>query len=111
MTVLHTILFNLILCFHYRSSDIFLKDEDRQIATLDQEKIKEDTIALLKTICQSDVGTNYKLGKAIFNMNILAFNKLPLEQYLCYEQHLSKQKKPTNNSCSPKRGVPNRPQR
>ncbi|XP_052417195.1 SH3 domain and tetratricopeptide repeat-containing protein 1 [Carassius gibelio] len=43
------------------SSDIFLKDEDRPIATLDQEKIKEDTIALLKTICQSDVGTNYKL--------------------------------------------------
>uniref|UniRef100_A0A672QFV4 SH3 domain and tetratricopeptide repeat-containing protein 1-like n=1 Tax=Sinocyclocheilus grahami TaxID=75366 RepID=A0A672QFV4_SINGR len=37
------------------SSDIFLKDEDRQIATLDQDKIKEDTIALLKKICQSDV--------------------------------------------------------
>ncbi|XP_058638548.1 SH3 domain and tetratricopeptide repeat-containing protein 1 isoform X2 [Onychostoma macrolepis] len=45
------------------SSDIFLKDEDRQIATLDQEKIEEDTIALLKKICQSDVGTNYKLDK------------------------------------------------
>lgn len=46
------------------SSDIFLKDEDRQIATLDQDKIKEDTIALLKKICQSDVGTNYKLDLA-----------------------------------------------
>ncbi|KTG39589.1 hypothetical protein cypCar_00006365 [Cyprinus carpio] len=46
------------------SSDIFLKDEDRQIATLDQNKIKEDTIALLKKICQSDVGTNYKLDLA-----------------------------------------------
>uniref|UniRef100_A0A8C2C8F4 SH3 domain and tetratricopeptide repeats 1 n=1 Tax=Cyprinus carpio TaxID=7962 RepID=A0A8C2C8F4_CYPCA len=49
------------------SSDIFLKDEDRQIATLDQNKIKEDTIALLKKICQSDVGTNYKLGKTELN--------------------------------------------
>ncbi|XP_073691889.1 SH3 domain and tetratricopeptide repeat-containing protein 1 isoform X2 [Garra rufa] len=45
-------------------SDIFLKDEDRQIVTLDQEKIKEDTIALLKKTCQSDVGTNYKLDLA-----------------------------------------------
>ncbi|XP_043099188.1 SH3 domain and tetratricopeptide repeat-containing protein 1 isoform X2 [Puntigrus tetrazona] len=43
------------------SSDIFLKDEDRQIATLDQDKIKEETIALLKKTCQSDVATNYKL--------------------------------------------------
>ncbi|XP_016305592.1 SH3 domain and tetratricopeptide repeat-containing protein 1 isoform X2 [Sinocyclocheilus anshuiensis] len=46
------------------SSDIFLKDKDRQIATWDQDKIKEDTIALLKKICQSDVGTNYKLDLA-----------------------------------------------
>uniref|UniRef100_A0A8C1AEX7 SH3 domain and tetratricopeptide repeats 1 n=1 Tax=Cyprinus carpio carpio TaxID=630221 RepID=A0A8C1AEX7_CYPCA len=45
-----------------KTTNIFLKDEDRQIATLDQNKIKEDTIALLKKICQSDVGTNYKLG-------------------------------------------------
>ncbi|XP_056114883.1 SH3 domain and tetratricopeptide repeat-containing protein 1 isoform X2 [Rhinichthys klamathensis goyatoka] len=46
------------------SSDIFLKDEDRQIITLDQDKIKEETISLLKKICQSDVGTNYKLDLA-----------------------------------------------
>uniref|UniRef100_A0A671NIH5 SH3 domain and tetratricopeptide repeats 1 n=1 Tax=Sinocyclocheilus anshuiensis TaxID=1608454 RepID=A0A671NIH5_9TELE len=46
------------------SSDIFLNDEDRQIVTLDQDKIKEESIALLKKICQSDVGTNYKLGKS-----------------------------------------------
>ncbi|XP_051563111.1 SH3 domain and tetratricopeptide repeat-containing protein 1 isoform X2 [Myxocyprinus asiaticus] len=43
------------------SSEIFLKDEDRQIITLDQEKIKEETITLLKRTCQCDVGTNYKL--------------------------------------------------
>lgn len=66
---------NFTLCLHHRSSDIFLKDEDRQIVTLDQEKIKEDTIALLKKICQSDVGTNYKLGKVHrdLHLNILAF--------------------------------------
>ncbi|XP_039525230.1 SH3 domain and tetratricopeptide repeat-containing protein 1 isoform X2 [Pimephales promelas] len=46
------------------SSDIFLKDEDKQIITLDQDKIKEETISLLKKICQSDVGTNYKLDLA-----------------------------------------------
>jgi len=58
--------------FHHRSSDIFLKDEDKQIITLDQDKIKEETISLLKKICQSDVGTNYKLGKAhrFLNLNI-----------------------------------------
>lgn len=67
-------LYNFILCFHYRSSDIFLKDEDRQIATLDQDKIKEDTIALLKKICQSDVGTNYKLGKAHRDLNLNIYN-------------------------------------
>lgn len=39
---------------------------------LDQDKIKEETISLLKKICQSDVGTNYKLGKAnrFLNLNI-----------------------------------------
>ncbi|XP_051579404.1 SH3 domain and tetratricopeptide repeat-containing protein 1-like [Myxocyprinus asiaticus] len=46
------------------SSEIFLKDEDRQIVTLDQEKIKEETITLLKRSCQCDVGTNYKLDLA-----------------------------------------------
>uniref|UniRef100_A0A672PXA9 SH3 domain and tetratricopeptide repeat-containing protein 1-like n=1 Tax=Sinocyclocheilus grahami TaxID=75366 RepID=A0A672PXA9_SINGR len=46
------------------SFDIFLNDEDRQIVTLDQEKIKEEAIALLKKICQSDVDTNYKLGES-----------------------------------------------
>uniref|UniRef100_A0A673J9J2 SH3 domain and tetratricopeptide repeats 1 n=1 Tax=Sinocyclocheilus rhinocerous TaxID=307959 RepID=A0A673J9J2_9TELE len=45
------------------SSDIFLKDEDRQIATLDQDKIKENTIALLKKICQSDVVYSLSPGK------------------------------------------------
>lgn len=63
---------NFILCLYHRSPDIFLKDEDRQIISLDQDKIKEETISLLKKICQSDVGTNYKLGKAhrFLNLNI-----------------------------------------
>ncbi|KAA0723686.1 SH3 domain and tetratricopeptide repeat-containing protein 1 [Triplophysa tibetana] len=43
------------------SSEIFLKDEDRQIAALDEEKIKEETITSLKKSCRCDVGTNYKL--------------------------------------------------
>ncbi|XP_067293026.1 SH3 domain and tetratricopeptide repeat-containing protein 1 isoform X3 [Pseudorasbora parva] len=46
------------------SSDIFLKDEDRQIIAMDQDKIKDETISLLKKICQCDVGTNYKLDLA-----------------------------------------------
>lgn len=64
-----------ILRLHHRSSEIFLNDEHRQIVTLDQDKIKEETIASLKKICQSDVGTNYKLGKTHrdLNLNILAF--------------------------------------
>lgn len=59
---------NCILLLYHRSSQVFLKDDDRQIVALDQEKIKEETITLLKKYCQCDVGTNYKLGKAhIFN--------------------------------------------
>ncbi|KAI4879385.1 hypothetical protein NFI96_019463 [Prochilodus magdalenae] len=45
------------------SNEIFLKEEDRKIFNSDQEKIKEETIALLKKTCQSDVATLYKLGK------------------------------------------------
>ncbi|XP_055067335.2 SH3 domain and tetratricopeptide repeat-containing protein 1 isoform X2 [Misgurnus anguillicaudatus] len=43
------------------SSEIYLKDEDRRIVALDEEKIKEETITLLKKACQCDVGTKYKL--------------------------------------------------
>lgn len=46
------------------SSDMFLKNEDRQIVTLDHEQIKEETLSLLKKTCQCDVGTNYKLDVA-----------------------------------------------
>ncbi|XP_007248071.3 SH3 domain and tetratricopeptide repeat-containing protein 1 isoform X1 [Astyanax mexicanus] len=46
------------------SEEIFLKDEDRTIFNLNQEKIKEETIAFLKKTCQSDAATVYKLDLA-----------------------------------------------
>ncbi|XP_026859602.2 SH3 domain and tetratricopeptide repeat-containing protein 1 isoform X2 [Electrophorus electricus] len=46
------------------SDEIFLKEEDRKIFTLEQEKIKEETIVLLKKTFQSDVATVYKLDLA-----------------------------------------------
>uniref|UniRef100_A0AAR2IMZ7 SH3 domain-containing protein n=1 Tax=Pygocentrus nattereri TaxID=42514 RepID=A0AAR2IMZ7_PYGNA len=45
------------------SNEIFLKEEDRKIFNVEQEKIKKETIAFLKKTCQSDVDTVYKLGK------------------------------------------------
>ncbi|XP_072543726.1 SH3 domain and tetratricopeptide repeat-containing protein 1 [Salminus brasiliensis] len=46
------------------SDEIFLKEEDRTIFNLKQEKIKEETIAFLTKTCQSDVATVYKLDLA-----------------------------------------------
>ncbi|XP_076828624.1 SH3 domain and tetratricopeptide repeat-containing protein 1 isoform X2 [Brachyhypopomus gauderio] len=46
------------------SDEIFLKEEDRKLFTLEEEKIKEETIVLLNKTCQSDVATVYKLDLA-----------------------------------------------
>uniref|UniRef100_A0AAR2LVC7 SH3 domain-containing protein n=1 Tax=Pygocentrus nattereri TaxID=42514 RepID=A0AAR2LVC7_PYGNA len=46
------------------SNEIFLKEEDRKIFNVEQEKIKKETIAFLKKTCQSDVDTVYKLDTA-----------------------------------------------
>lgn len=46
-----------------RSTDIFLDTEDRLFLKLEQEKIKEETIGMLKRTSQSDVGTVYQLGE------------------------------------------------
>lgn len=52
-----------VLYFNNRSDEIFIKQEDRKIFNLDQEKIKKEAIAFLKKTCQSNVATVYKLGK------------------------------------------------
>ncbi|XP_062850286.1 SH3 domain and tetratricopeptide repeat-containing protein 1 isoform X2 [Trichomycterus rosablanca] len=46
------------------SKEIFLKTEHREIFTLEQDKIKEETLAFLKKTCQNDVATVYKLDCA-----------------------------------------------
>ncbi|XP_062372121.1 SH3 domain and tetratricopeptide repeat-containing protein 1 isoform X1 [Sardina pilchardus] len=43
------------------STDLFLSTEDRLFLKLEQDKIKEETIAMLKKTSQSDVGTVYQL--------------------------------------------------
>lgn len=43
------------------STDIFLATEDRLFLKLEQEKIKEETISMLKRTTKSDVGTVYQL--------------------------------------------------
>ncbi|XP_030636034.1 SH3 domain and tetratricopeptide repeat-containing protein 1 [Chanos chanos] len=53
-----------LLC---ESTEIFLEEEDKRIVNLDQEKIKEETIAFLTKTCQSDVAKIYKLD--LTNLN------------------------------------------
>ncbi|KAK1797129.1 hypothetical protein P4O66_008516 [Electrophorus voltai] len=65
------------------SDEIFLKEEDRKIFTLEQEKIKEETIVLLKKTFQSDVATVYKLG----NLLCSAFRDHQPEFHLLYSAY------------------------
>ncbi|XP_028823117.1 SH3 domain and tetratricopeptide repeat-containing protein 1 isoform X2 [Denticeps clupeoides] len=57
------------------STDIFLNTEDRTLVKLEQEKIKEETIALLRKTYQTDVGTIYQLDLANGPIND------PIDQY------------------------------
>lgn len=45
-----------------------MKQEDKIIFNLEQEKIKKEAIAFLKKTCQSNVATVFKLGKLIFSI-------------------------------------------
>lgn len=57
--------YNSLLCYCHLSSseDIFLQLEDRFFFGVQEDRVMDETIALLKKKCQNDTGHNYKLGK------------------------------------------------
>ena len=52
-----------ILCHHSSSEDIFLDGEEGTFFNLREDKVIEETTALLKKKSQNDAGHNYKLGE------------------------------------------------
>ncbi|XP_053537355.1 SH3 domain and tetratricopeptide repeat-containing protein 1 isoform X2 [Ictalurus punctatus] len=68
------------------SDEIFIKQEDRKIFNLDQEKIKKEAIAFLKKTCQSNVATVYKLDSA----NPRSIQNGPTDsEYVCMKRNIA----------------------
>lgn len=52
-----------LLCHHSSSAEIFLDEEDWIFSSLQEEKVIEESIAILKKKSHNDIGLNYKLGE------------------------------------------------
>lgn len=53
----------LYFCHHSSSEDIFLEVEDGRFFSVQEDRVIEETISLLKMKAQNDTGHIYKLGE------------------------------------------------
>lgn len=58
-----TVCTRFLLCHHSSSAEIFLDEEDWIFSSPQEEKVIEESIAILKKKSHNDIGHNYKLGE------------------------------------------------